>query len=418
MDVRIVDTSFDDETFDAVKNKLLPYTVSLRDAYKKKTYSFPEASIVLPSDEEVVGQVENIVRVLGPVKHVVLIGIGGSSVGTEAVYGALGIPGVVHLHVFDLLDAERLLRAMPTLLSVPLSDIAILVISKSGKTTETLANAGVIIDMLYAQYGDRVYSRVVAIGDPDTPLADLAKARGAHVLAMPPIVGGRFSVLSAVGLLPLALLGIDIRSLSKGADERVRAILSDSESSAHRTAALLAHRIEHNTHTYVLFAECERLSPVMRWYQQLIAESLGKVRDDGVVTGIVPVLMTPRELHSTAQLFLSGFPGVLTGFFFATHVDAPYALGVKDVGGMVAMRGDRSYTRIVNAIRNGVRAAYTHEDLPHTTTDIGRLTEETLGAFLAEKMLEIMFTAHLLGIDAFDQPHVEVYKRETRKLLE
>ncbi len=128
--------------------------------------------------------------------------------------------------------------------------------------------------------------------------------------------------------------------------------------------------------------------------------------------------MSPRELHSTAQLFLSGFPAVLTSFIGAQIEKKDTHISTTEYGALLSLGDERSFGRIPEAIMQGVHRAYIQQHLPHVYVTIEAISLAELGTVMAEKMLEVMYTAHLLDINAFDQPHVELYKKETHALLE
>ena len=378
----------------------------------------PEAAVAVPFDEVHRTRAHEIAARIGRVKHVVLVGIGGSSMGTLAAYGALKTAETPTLHVLDVLDGEQVTSVVEELKTLSISDFAIVVISKSGSTTETLANADVLLSRLRELFGNEVHNRTVCIGNAATPLQTVAQHTGMQYANIPEMVGGRFSIFSAVGLVPFALLGFDIDAFLLGA-RRAFTKGTEAGSAAAYAGVVLAEHIRQSARVYALFTEHDRLAGFGAWYQQLLAESLGKVTKEGVKTGIAPVCMSPRELHSTAQLYLSGFPGVLTHFIGLSDTPvSPYTISEEECGSLVSITGVRDYERLPNAIMHGVHAAYVREGLPHVRIEMDAPRIEGLGALMAEKMIEVMYVAHLLGIDAFDQPHVELYKKETRKILE
>ncbi len=400
--------------------KLIPYCEKLADIIADKDYDAPEAAFVIPYDTTSHAlQARDIAHALGSVTHVVVVGIGGSTMGTAAVYEALRVSHTPTLHILDVLDAEKVTSVVEALRAGSLQDFAVVVISKSGNTTETLANADVLISELKKIYAADVYDRVVCIGNKDTPLARYAEERGMKYVSFPNQVGGRFSVFSAVGLVPLALLGFDVEAFSYAAQGVFEAHTQKEDRSALYAAAILETHISHNARVYALFLEHDRLLAYGAWYQQLLAESLGKTTFEGKRVGIAPVCMSPRELHSTAQLYLSGYPDVLTHFIGLSAQPASSLMISRDeCGSLVTFNGERSYDRLPRAIMGGVHKAYEREHLPHVRTSVEYLSPETLGVLMAGKMLEVIFTAHLLSINAFDQPHVELYKKETRSILQ
>ncbi len=447
----------------------IQHCIDALDGYRKeiiervvqKDYTAPEAALVTPFDHAHRERAEEISRTLGTVRHVVLVGIGGSSAGTEAVYQALRTKDSPTLHVLDVLNAEHLGVVIELVQAVSLTDLAIVIVSKSGTTIETVANADALLSALKGVHGDALFARVVCVGDEGTPLAEYAKKRGAEYAVVPSSVGGRFSVFTAAGLVPLALLGVSIREFVVGAAEAVTASETDDNfstlaqifngvlaitasmpqedvvgsvaTSLRNTAvreigSLMASvtyvlRARAGDRLHVLFAEDARLDGFLRWYQQLLAESLGKDTTVGGVPltyGMAPLSMTPRELHSTAQLYLSGFKGAFTTFVQrdAEGEQDSYSISTDECGAGISLADPRLYARIPHAIAEGVHRAYTKRGLPFSILNVGTLSPRVMGFLLAEKMIEVMYTAHLLKIDAFDQPHVELYKKEIRQVLD
>ena len=401
------------------------YREQLADVVAHKRTDAPEAALASLVDETQRAFAHTVADTLGPVTQVVVIGIGGSSVGVEAVYRALEGSDSPVLHVIDVLDHEQVEAVAHTLIHTPLEQIAICVISKSGSTAETLANADVLMTLLRPTFGEGLSRRVVCIGDCGTKLDRFASERGMHFVEMPKMVGGRYSIFTVVGLVPLALLRVPIDELLAGGISTLLELAPQEGEEvampALQAALVRVVRMRTGDRVNVLFAEHERLMGCVKWYEQLLAESLGKETvQNGVsgVTGMVPVPMSPRELHSTAQLFLSGFPGVYTIFLGARTSFASASLTTSGFGGLIEISGARQYERVRSAITEGVRAAYATHRRPHVCIDLAALSPHEIGSFMACAMIEVMYTAHTLSIDAFDQPHVELYKKETRRILQ
>lgn len=402
-------------------SRLRTYTESLREDVMGASYAIPEAGLSALFDPAQVEEAHRVVETLGPASHVVLVGIGGSSAGTRAVYEALATPEGPTLLVLEGIDTRHMADTLLALEHVPLEDMAIVVVSKSGTTTETLANAAVLLEELKEVHGEAIVERVVVVTDAGTPLAHVGTEEHMLVVPMPEEVGGRFSLYTTACLVPLALLGIDIEELVASARESMTRALGGEEDAPCAGAALLYAHADHGTRIHVLFPQDERLQGIAEWWEQLLAESIGKEETEaGAPFGeaLLPVLMSARQLHSTAQLFFSGFEGIFTTFITATPAQGKeYHIAQEGVGGLLAMGGDRTYGRITSALGAGVREAYEDAHLPHAVLDLGECTPHSVGALLAHRMLEVMCLAHLFSINAFDQPHVELYKEKTRRML-
>ncbi|MDC1205646.1 hypothetical protein N8083_02250, partial [Candidatus Pacebacteria bacterium] len=155
------------------------------------------------------------------------------------------------------------------------------------------------------------------------------------------------------------------------------------------------------------------------WYRQLTAESLGKEKDiDGnpVEIGFIPTTSTPVELHSIGQLYFSGFKGVYTDFIALQKMSVDYVVA-SDTPIAPKLSG-KSMKEIHDAIQGGVIGAYTERNLPYRMTTFEKSLPFSLGLFMSQRMLETMYLAKLMNVNAFNQPNVELYKDITRGLLD
>ena len=195
------------------------------------------------------------------------------------------------------------------------NDLAVFVVSKSGGTTETITNAAVLLSKLTERFGDDIYSRVVFVGNKGNPLLEVGDKLGTHSLTMPTAVGGRYSVFTSVGLAPLSLLGYNTDRLLAG----VKALFSEAEYEpmVAEAAASLYQYLNRGVRNVKLFSFAPGFESIGQWWMQLTAESLGKAEtNDGqaVELGFIPSSATAVNLHSTEQLYFSGFKGVYTDF--------------------------------------------------------------------------------------------------------
>jgi glucose-6-phosphate isomerase len=349
-------------------------------------------------------------------RHLILIGIGGSSLGVEAVASLLGETRM-SLTVLDMIDPESIARVVTLLAKTKkLKDVVIVVVSKSGATTETVVNAGVVVRILAEHFGSEIYTRIIFVGDPNTPLQAVASKQRSLYLTMPPHVGGRFSVPTEVGLVPLTLLGYDVDRYREG----FCSVMSDAIKEAQiadRALTLYAYLQKQYRH-FNLFCFDRRLLPLMAWYRQLFAESLGKettTTGKPVTLGMLPTISTPVELHSVGQLLLARFPGVYTEFVSVDDSGTDYKIGPTKIASAFSKFTLRE---VGTALYGGVIGAWQDRELPYRATVF---TEEDLtfsiGQYQAAAMLEVMYLAKLLDVSCFDQPNVELYKQKTRSLL-
>lgn len=438
-----------------------------------KKYATDYASVYLPHDTSLLKTVQDLIdkkQKLHP-SLIVVIGIGGSNLGTiavqEAVLGKmyslrsdLDLPFVVsggrspksnpyerHSHPFDsgpqglrsgrtadsaiILYADTvdsdyiadLLRITEQYLQQKKS-VLVNVISKSGTTTETIANFELFLELLQQYHPKDFHNYVVATTDKDSKLWQLAGQENFDRLEIPELVGGRYSVLSAVGLFPLGMLGIDIAQLQAGAHQiQQQCLSSDIQQNPAAVSAILKYYYYKQSTSiadmFLFSVECEGLG---KWYRQLMGESIGKQFDlDGkqVRVGITPtVSVGSTDLHSVGQLYLGGPLERFTTFVtikknrhnLKIPNDQPFASIVENIQG-------RSLSSIMKAIIDGTQLAYQKTHLPFCSVTLPEKNAFSIGQFLQLYMLEIIYLGKLLHINPFDQPQVELYKNETRKIL-
>lgn len=404
-------------------SRLASYAQRLKHIAQANDYAEPESSIRLPRDTALLKRIQKAEKRLHSptLQYVIVIGIGGSNLGTQAIYEAIAgsmnllVDRLPKLLFLDTVTDEKMtavLRVIGRLTSK--DDFLVMTISKSGTTTETIANMEVLWAAVAHQFGD-VHDRFVCITDEDSELWRACVEHKIEVISMPTQVCGRFSVFSAVGLLPLALVGIDIEKLLDGARRAVTdGISKDPKKNHSLVSACLnylhaqAGRPIHNT-----FLFSPKLEGLGKWYRQLMAESIGK---DG--KGITPIVsIGSTDLHSQAQLYFDGsddkFTNLVFSFTGAVH-RIPTHLAIP---GLVADIQGKSIKHIMLAIYGGVKATYEKLKRPYVEIDLEAADARELGYYLQFRMMEMMYLGELLGVNTFDQPAVELYKTVTRELL-
>jgi glucose-6-phosphate isomerase len=423
-------TLISSETFEEYKTKLEPYLSSLREIVRVGGFEAVEGSLNLPGDYEARRESQALAEAKAAnVRIVIVVGIGGSNLGTQAVYEALKDMRKTKEHVkmcfLENVEEQslKLIRESLEGMSAP-EDVLISVISKSGSTTETVANADILFELMSNRFGrDVALERFVVITDRDSTLWRVATENNVATLEMPHTVGGRYSVLSSVGLFPLACADFDIEEFHRGA-LAIRERSLGEEKEAVYSAAFLAHFYQMGYVIHDMFLFDSSLEALGMWYRQLLAESIGKKENtegEEVRVGITPtVSIGSRDLHSVAQLMLGGprdktatlvtkeniqevFTVPMTGFF-SSHLE-----GVPG----------KTTREIMRALKEGARGAYREAGLPfiEVVFEGETFSEYELGEFLQWKMLEVMLLAHLFNINAFDQEAVEAYKKITRRVL-
>jgi glucose-6-phosphate isomerase len=358
---------------------------------------------------------------------IVILGTGGSSLGgqTLAQLAFYAVPGVAavrpppHLHFIDNLDPV----SFETMLAkLPLATTSFVAISKSGGTAETLMQTMACLSAL-KKAGLEPRSSFLGISEPASAgkrngLRDLLGNHQVPMFDHDRKVGGRFSALTNVGLLPAAAVGLDIAAIRKGASAALAPVLAKKparEVPAALGAALAVALAESKSKSIsVMMAYADRLERFTRWYVQLWAESLGK---NG--KGTTPVAaIGPVDQHSQVQLYLGGPRDKL----FTVVSVASAGLGPRMDGELAKLAGepgfaDKTIGDLVAAEARATVETLAKNGCPVRTIQLAQLDETALGELLMHFMLETIIAAQLLGLDAFDQPAVEEGKVLAKKYL-
>jgi glucose-6-phosphate isomerase len=385
--------------------------------------NLPETRDELPALRDVA------VRFADRATDIVLLGTGGSSLGGQTLAQLAGhaVPGVgalrsgPRLHFMDNLDPESFATVLERL---PLATSRFAAISKSGGTGETLMQSIAVLSALQAaSLGPRIPDIFLGLSEPSKAgkangLRDLLGKFKVPMLDHHTGVGGRFSVLTNVGLLPAAMLGLDVVAIREGAGLALAPVLAKKQAvevpAALGAALSVALAETKGKSIAVLMAYADRLERFTRWYVQLWAESLGKGGK-----GTTPIAaLGPVDQHSQLQLFIAGprdklFTVITTDRAgMGPRIDKDLAkvagepgLGGKTIGDLVAAQG-RATAETLG--KNGC---------PVRTIHLPRIDEESLGELLMHFMLETIIAAQLLGVDAFDQPAVEEGKVLAKRYL-
>jgi len=383
----------------------------------------------LPDDMAQADACERLAQKLGPeIDDVLILGIGGSSLGARAALHALspaltsvGLGGGRRIHLPDNSD-PWLFKALLDKLSP--SRTLVLVVSKSGGTVETAAQMLCAEQWLEKSLGKAALPRhMVAITDPEQgTLRAHARELGLPTLAIPSNVGGRFSVLTPAGLLPLFLAGIDARGLLRGA--KAMAKRCENGKLLENPAGIIAslhtlHMRLYQRNIHVLMPYADALRHTAAWFVQLWAESLGKRVDrKGRVVELGPTPLPAvgaTDQHAQVQLFIEGPRDKLVTFVAVDHPDTD--LTIPSVTGDNAYLAGHRLAELLDAERRGTALALARNGRPSLCVHLPRLDAENLGGLFFLFEAATAFAGELLDIDAFDQPGVEEGKRLAFGLL-
>lgn len=414
--------------------RLLQPAISQIKKEREKKYTTEYGSLFLPFDTQQLDSVKKVIEEKKKLEPTVLvvIGIGGSNLGTmavmQALYGTLYNEQQPELKIYyaDTVDTDYI-NDILLLVNQELEKgktVLINLISKSGTTTESIANFQLFCAILKNHYGDEYNNYIIITTDQGSPLEAVAHLIQCSYLTIPKTVGGRYSVFSSVGLFPLGLCGVDLNFLLKGASD----IINKSQeldiflNGPALSAALLFAHYQQSIEIHNLFIFSVDLQGIGSWYRQLMAESIGKERlltGELKRTGIVPIVsIGTTDLHSMAQLYLAGPYNCYTTFIEVeknkTDLVIPHNKQLEQLQSTIQLK---SVSTIMNAIFQGTMAAYRAAQRPFSSLQVPEKSTYYIGQLLQWKMIEIMYLGYLLQINPFDQPQVELYKQETRKIL-
>lgn len=345
-------------------------------------------------------------------KRVVLIGIGGSSLGARAL-AVLAADPDLELVVPDNLDSDMMASVLRT---DDLAHTGFLLVSKSGGTVEPLAQAIAAVSAVQAHLGGAATARhFLAITEQgDGALRRLAFRINAPVLDHDPDIGGRFSVLSLVGMLPAMMLGLDAGAVRAGASEVLEQAMATTNSSPAMGAAVQVALQRLGLGQSVLLSYGEAFQPFALWYRQMWAESLGKQGQ-----GTTPIAaLGPVDQHSQLQLYLQGpLDKIFTVLTVCQAGRGPTVdTNLAEDLGLDYMAG-RTIGDLVGAMQSATADTLIKHGRPLRRLSAERLDERTLGALFMHFMLETLFAADLMGVDPFGQPAVEESKILARQYL-
>jgi len=363
----------------------------------------------LDAADEVVSQVQAVYDRLSFAKTMVVVGIGGSDLGARTIQQAVqpDQPPMEVLFHGDSTDPEQIRRLHQR---IDLAKTVFVIISKSGETVETISQYLYWKEVYCGQFENWAAHFVFVTDAQKGILRKEAERFGVATLAIPDSVGGRFSVLTSVGLLPAMAMGVDVAALLSGArefaaDPATRALSYDFAASQFQLAS-------QGIFLTVLMPYATRLEEFARWFRQLWAESLGK---DG--TGILPIQSRgPADQHSQGQFYMQGRPSQSVLFIRVEEPIEDFVLPQTDIPELSYLSG-HTFQEICLAEQSATAQALAEVGRPSATLTLDRLDEQTLGALFLFFELAVVATAELLEVNAFDQPGVEHGKQIMYRLL-
>ncbi len=324
-----------------------------------------------------------------------LIGMGGSILGTEAIYYFLKDKIKKNFFFFNNLQNRINIK--------PENSKANIIVSKSGNTLETISNLNLILDK------ENKNKNIIITENKNNILREMAKKLNAEILDHKDYIGGRYSVLSEVGMLPAELMGLNTNKFKKF-NELVKN--RNFVNSLIDNVSFIYQLIKKGKKNSVLLNYDEKSLNFLKWYQQLTAESLGKKSK-----GIFPIISTmPKDNHSLLQLYLEG-PNNNFFTFFSVNENNSQKINKKFLYNSYPNLKNKSLNQIILSQKKATENVFKKKKIPYRVFDIKKRNEETLGELFTFFILETILLGKLLKVDPFDQPSVELIKKEIKKIL-
>jgi glucose-6-phosphate isomerase len=322
-----------------------------------------------------------------------IIGMGGSTLGAQAIYDFLKKKIKKNFIFVDNLNAFKNNKAKKNLNN--------LIISKSGNTTETIVNANILIK--------KKDKNLIITEKKKSYLSLLAEKLKAEVVDHNNYIGGRYSVLSEVGMLPAELMGLNyknFRQLNNLVKNKsfMKALISNVEATI--------YFLKSKKFNSIIINYDEQSTNLFNWYQQLVAESLGKKKK-----GILPVIsVMPKDNHSVMQLYLDGFKNNFFTFFYS-HEKNSSKINNERVLLEQKFLKNKDINQIMYAQKKATEFVFKKKNIPFRSFEINKRDEKTLGELFCFFILETILIGKSLKVNPFDQPAVELIKKETKKIL-
>lgn len=353
--------------------------------------------------------------------HLVVIGIGGSSLGLKAIYRTLKNTKDFSKRI-HFLESTDPIAIRTELEKIELKKSHFFVVSKSGTTIETTAIYKYILGLLRQEKICEDY-RFTFVTDKGSKLEAHAKSKKSFCLHIQKNVGGRFSVLSAVGLAPLSLIEVDIQALLEGANQIKKSFFENGyikETLLKKATYYAKNSMRYNIN--VLFVYSESFKYFTEWYVQLWGESLGKKQlGSSFNVGLTPIGITgPKDQHSFLQLIVEGLRDKSVTFLKIENFNSDINIPNINLDALEELDNinNLSFNSLINLQADSViDSLLAQGDIPIDTITLKCIDEENLGKFIYYYELLTSLVAHMMGVDAYNQPGVEDAKAILKKKL-
>ena len=373
--------------FNSFLLELKNFEIPILECYKKD-YTFDFSSIT--------------VRKFSKYKNIVVIGMGGSILGAKSIYSFLKMKVKKKVFFFDNLDANLHLQFNKIKV---LKNSCFIIVSKSGSTLETLTNFSIVFSKSLFK------NKLIFITEMgDNALNSIANKLNAEIIEHKDFIPGRYSVLSEAGMFPAALMGLNVNKF-----KNLKKLIQNKNfvSSLIQNVSSIYTLNENNIKNSVILNYDTDLNDLGCWYQQLVAESLGKKGK-----GVTPILSTaPKAHHSVLQLYLDGPKDKFFTFFSSSNVGKKYKVSDKIIPNSMKFLKNKRLGYIISTQCDATKNIFKLRNIPFRHFIFNKNNEEELGMIFTFFVLETILLARLMKVNPFDQPAVEQIKIETKKIL-
>ena len=334
-------------------------------------------------------------------KSIILIGMGGSALGAKAIYFFCKQKIKKNFIFFDNLDQLKIEKIKK---NINLKNSLFIIISKSGNTLETLINSNLFKDKINNK-------NAIIITEKKTNLLNtFAKNKKILVIEHKDYIGGRYSVLSEVGMIPAYFMGLKIKSFRKN----LLSFFNSKEKNLFLNSIIKLSHIykSKKINSIILLNYSPEINAFLYWCQQLIAESLGK-KGKGMLPIVSPA---PRDHHSLLQLYLDG-PKDKLFYIFSLKLKKKMRINKNIFGNFFSYAENKDFSKAKEAQKNALIHVLKSKNIPYQEFIINKKNEETLGELFSYFIMETVLTGKLIGVNPFGQPAVEKVKILTKKYL-
>ena len=321
-----------------------------------------------------------------------LIGMGGSILGTKTIYDFLKHKIKKNFIFIDNLQINKKMKK---------KKYVNLIVSKSGNTTETIVNSNILIK--------NNEKSIFITENKKNYLHLLAEKLKSEIIHHNNYIGGRYSVLSEVGMLPAELMGLNIDKF-----KQFNSLIKNQKfiNSLINNVSSTIYFIKKKKFNSVIINYDEKSESLFKWYQQLVAESLGKRK-----TGLLPIVSNmPKDNHSVMQLYLDGFEKNFFTFFYV-HENKSEKIKNKSLLSSHNFLKNKNLSKIIYSQKKATEKVFNKKNIPFRSFEIKNRSEETLGELFSFFILETILIAKCMNLNPFDQPAVELIKKETKRFL-